>query len=39
MTRSELYDIMIDLPFDKMCEIYSTGKQTVSVYRPSQHKI
>ena len=36
MTRSELYDIMIDLPFDEMCELYQNGEQTVSVYRPSQ---
>ena len=36
MTRSELYDIMIDLPFDEMCEMYSNGEQTVFVYRPSQ---
>lgn len=36
MTRSELHDIIIDLPFDKKREIYSNGEQTVSVYRPSQ---
>lgn len=35
MTRSELYEKMIDLPFNEMCEIYSIGEQTVSVYRPS----
>lgn len=36
MTYSQLYNILVNLPFDEMRGIYSNGAQTISVYRPSQ---
>ena len=36
MTRLELRNIMMNLPFDNMCEMYSNGEQAIFVSRPSQ---
>lgn len=35
MTYDEMKEIVLDLPFDTMTEIYNNGEQAILIYRPS----
>lgn len=35
MTYAEMKDIVLELPFDTMTEIYNNGEQAILLYRPS----
>jgi len=35
MTYDEMKEIVLDLPFDTMTEVYNNGKQAILIYRPS----
>lgn len=35
MTYDEMKDIVLDLPFDTMTEVYNNGEQLILIYRPS----
>ena len=36
MTYDELKEVILDLPFDDMIQIYNNGEQSLLVYRPSK---
>ncbi len=35
MTYEEMKDIVLELPFDTMTEVYNNGEQAILIYRPS----
>ncbi len=35
MTYNEMRDIVLELPFDTMTEIYNNGEQAILIFRPS----
>ena len=35
MTYDEMREIVLDLPFDTMTEVYNNGEQAILIYRPS----
>ena len=35
MTYDEMKEIILDLPFDTMTEVYNNGEQAILIYRPS----
>lgn len=35
MTYDEMKEIVLNLPFDTMTEVYNNGKQAILIYRPS----
>lgn len=35
MTYGKMKEIVLDLPFDTMTEVYTSGKQSILIYRPS----
>lgn len=34
MTYDEMREIVLDLPFDTMCEVYNNREQAILIYRP-----
>ncbi len=35
MTYDEMKEIVLDLPFDTMTEVYNNGEHAILIYRPS----